>query len=156
MQTSEPASDQPQHVQVQMQLTWSEMSLNSSSVYTNSSNEHFDTLHLVSHQSKLELLRFTMQINVQTYPPPPAFFRLYREDAEGSAERPLPPAPPAPVEGEFQMFGEMHTARTLRCLALAALAPPAASVLGAACSSKQLYFTTSFSACMPPRRRLRY
>ena len=60
--------------------------------------------------------------NVQTYPPPPAFFRLYREDADGSAERPLPPAPPVPVEGEFQMFGELHTVRTWRSLALATLA----------------------------------
>ncbi|KAK9821425.1 hypothetical protein WJX81_003367 [Elliptochloris bilobata] len=47
--------------------------------------------------------------HVQTYPLPPAFFRLYRDDADGSAERPLPPLPPAPVEGEFQMFGELHT-----------------------------------------------
>ena len=74
--------------------------------------------------------------NMQTYPPPPAFFRLYREDADGSAERPLPPAPPAPVEGEFQMFGEMHTARTWRSLALAALPPSAEPVQGAACNSK--------------------
>ncbi|DBA83653.1 TPA: hypothetical protein ACH3X1_006210 [Trebouxia sp. C0004] len=43
------------------------------------------------------------------YPPPPEFYRLYRDDAEGTAERPLPPLPPQPVEETFQMFGEMHT-----------------------------------------------
>ena len=43
------------------------------------------------------------------YLPPPDFYRLYREDAEGSAERPMPPGPPAPVEQDYQMFGEMHT-----------------------------------------------
>ncbi len=45
------------------------------------------------------------------YPPPPDFYRLYREDADGTAERPLPPGPPAPVVGDYQMFGEMHTVR---------------------------------------------
>lgn len=43
------------------------------------------------------------------YPPPPAFFRLYRQDAEGTAERPLPPEPPAPARNDYQQFGEMHT-----------------------------------------------
>lgn len=43
------------------------------------------------------------------YPPPPAFYRLYRQDAEGTADRPLPPEPPAPVQNDYQVFGEMHT-----------------------------------------------
>ncbi|DBB08705.1 TPA: hypothetical protein ACH3X3_008143 [Trebouxia sp. C0006] len=43
------------------------------------------------------------------YPPPPDFYRLYRDDADGNAERPLPPVPPQPVEETYQMFGEMHT-----------------------------------------------
>ena len=45
------------------------------------------------------------------YPSPPAFYKLYREDADGTAERPLPPAPPAAVTGDFQMFGEINTVR---------------------------------------------
>ncbi|KAK9801406.1 hypothetical protein WJX73_007430 [Symbiochloris irregularis] len=45
----------------------------------------------------------------EAFPPPPPFWRLYRSDADGSAERPLPPEPPAPVAGTFQMFGELHT-----------------------------------------------
>jgi len=53
----------------------------------------------------------TVKPCTQTYPPPPPFYKLFRGDADGSAERPLPPVPPAPVEGEFQMFGELHTAR---------------------------------------------
>ncbi|KAL3130764.1 hypothetical protein ABBQ38_000109 [Trebouxia sp. C0009 RCD-2024] len=43
------------------------------------------------------------------YPPPPAFYRLYRQDAGGTAERPLPPEPPAPAQADYQLFGEMHT-----------------------------------------------
>lgn len=43
------------------------------------------------------------------YPPPPAFYQLYRQDAEGTAERPLPPEPPAPARNDYQLFGEMHT-----------------------------------------------
>lgn len=43
------------------------------------------------------------------YPPVPPFYRLFRADADGTAERPLPPAPPPPVEGTYQMFGELHT-----------------------------------------------
>lgn len=43
------------------------------------------------------------------YPSPPPFYKLYREDADGTAERPLPPVPPAPVTGDYQMFGEIHT-----------------------------------------------
>lgn len=43
------------------------------------------------------------------YPPPPAFYRLYRQDADGTADRPLPPEPPAPVRNDYQVFGEMHT-----------------------------------------------
>ncbi|KAK9806166.1 hypothetical protein WJX72_003807 [[Myrmecia] bisecta] len=45
----------------------------------------------------------------QAYPPPPPFYRLYRPDADGSAERPLPPEPPKPVEGEYVLFGEFHS-----------------------------------------------
>lgn len=41
----------------------------------------------------------------QLYPPPPPFYRLYRADADGSAERPLPPLPPPAVTGEYQQFG---------------------------------------------------
>ena len=43
------------------------------------------------------------------YPPPPEFYRLYRDDADGTAERPLGPLPPQPVEETYQIFGEMHT-----------------------------------------------
>lgn len=43
------------------------------------------------------------------YPPPPAFHRLYRQDAEGTAEMSLPPEPPAPARNDYQLFGEMHT-----------------------------------------------
>lgn len=43
------------------------------------------------------------------YPPVPPFYRLFRPDADGTAERRLPPAPPPPVEGTYQMFGELHT-----------------------------------------------
>ena len=43
------------------------------------------------------------------YPSPPPFYKLYREDADGTAERPLPPNPPAPLTGEYRMFGEVHT-----------------------------------------------
>ena len=45
------------------------------------------------------------------YPPPPDLYRLYRDDANGTAERPLPPGPPTPVAGDYKMFGEMHTVR---------------------------------------------
>ena len=43
------------------------------------------------------------------YPPIPPFYRLYRPDADGTEERPLPPLPPPPVAGDYQMFGAMHT-----------------------------------------------
>lgn len=46
----------------------------------------------------------------QAFPPPPSFYRLYRVDV--SAERPLPPKPPAPLQGEFTQFGEIHTTET--------------------------------------------
>jgi len=46
---------------------------------------------------------------VQVYPPPPPWFRLYRQDADGSAERPFPPHPPAVIAGEFQMFGRTES-----------------------------------------------
>ena len=48
------------------------------------------------------------------YPPPPAFYQLYRQDAEGTAERPLPPEPPAPARNDYQLFGEMHTVSEIR------------------------------------------
>ncbi|KAL4855360.1 putative anion transporter 6 [Chlorella vulgaris] len=41
----------------------------------------------------------------QLYPPPPPFYRLYIADADGSAERPLPPLPPPPLTGNYQQFG---------------------------------------------------
>ena len=43
------------------------------------------------------------------YPPPPAFYQLYRQDADGTAERPFPPEPPAPARNDYLLFGEMHT-----------------------------------------------
>lgn len=42
----------------------------------------------------------------QLYPPPPPFFRLYAEGAQLQ-----PPAPPPPIDGTYQMFGELHTVR---------------------------------------------
>jgi hypothetical protein len=55
------------------------------------------------------------------YPPTPDFYRLYREDADGTAERPLPPLPPQPVDETYQMFGEMHTVRHILVAAVVAL-----------------------------------
>lgn len=49
------------------------------------------------------------QQQTEIYPPPPPWYRLYRLDADGSAERPLPPAPPAPVHGDYQLFGRMES-----------------------------------------------
>ena len=54
------------------------------------------------------------------YPPPPDFYRLYRDDADGNAERPLPPVPPQPVEETYQIFGEMHTVRHILVAAVVA------------------------------------
>lgn len=51
------------------------------------------------------------------FPLPPEFFKLYRDDADGTAERPLPPEPPEPVQGEYDMFGERHTV-SIACLHL--------------------------------------
>ena len=50
------------------------------------------------------------------YPSPPAFYQVYRPDADGTAERPLPPEPPGPVQHEYQLFGELHTVRTRACI----------------------------------------
>ena len=47
----------------------------------------------------------------QLYPPPPPFYRLYRADADGSAERPLPPLPPPPPVGTYQQFGVADSVR---------------------------------------------
>ena len=57
----------------------------------------------------------------QLYPPPPPFYRLYRADADGSAELPLPPLPPPAVTGEYQQFGIADSVRL-----------PAASLAGCA------------------------
>lgn len=48
-------------------------------------------------------------VQQQLYPHPPPYFKLYRGDADGSAERPFPPPPPPPVSGEYVLFGEVHT-----------------------------------------------
>eukprot|EP00887_Chlorella_sp_A99_P001113 scaffold14.g1113.t1 len=46
----------------------------------------------------------------QLFPPPPPFYSLYSAGADGSAERPLPPLPPAlPTAGEYTVFGVVHT-----------------------------------------------
>lgn len=47
----------------------------------------------------------------QLFPHPPPYFKLYRGEADGSAERPFPPLPPPPVVGEYVLFGEVHTVR---------------------------------------------
>ena len=62
------------------------------------------------------------------YPPPPPFYNLYREDADGTAERPLPPTPPAPVSGDYQSFGEIHTVGTCFDVRLSVIAPPVLQV----------------------------
>ena len=51
----------------------------------------------------------------QVYPPPPPWYKLFRSDAEGTAERPLPPEPPALPTQEFQMFGRMESV-SLPCM----------------------------------------
>lgn len=50
-----------------------------------------------------------MILVLQVYPPPPPWFKLYRSDADGSAERPFPPEPPIPPTGDFQVFGRMES-----------------------------------------------
>ncbi len=66
-------------------------------------------LTITSSSSMEEQLPQRSAATQQAFPPPPAFFKLYREDADGSAEHPLPPKPPEPVQGEYEMFGELHT-----------------------------------------------
>ncbi|KAK9918763.1 hypothetical protein WJX75_006706 [Coccomyxa subellipsoidea] len=41
----------------------------------------------------------------QAFPPPPPFYKLYGSDADGNQLMP----PPPPIEGEYQLFGELHT-----------------------------------------------
>ena len=50
------------------------------------------------------------------FPPPPPFFKLFSDDADG-VRKPLPPEPPAPIQGTYQMFGELHTVREPQSLA---------------------------------------
>ncbi len=54
----------------------------------------------------------------QLYPPPPPFYRLYIADADGSAERPLPPLPPPPLTGNYQQFGIADSVRLLQYIRL--------------------------------------
>ena len=73
------------------------------------------------------------------YPPPPEFYRLYREDADGTAERPLPPCPPQPVEETYQMFGETHTVRHILVAAFVASLRGDADCWFAICRSSLAY-----------------
>ncbi|CAD7700384.1 unnamed protein product [Ostreobium quekettii] len=53
-----------------------------------------------------------MGLQRQAYPPPPAFYKLYKGAQEGGeGEGRAPPAPPAPLEGEYHIFGEIHETR---------------------------------------------
>ena len=42
--------------------------------------------------------------HAEAFPPPPPFFHLYAEGRDTD-----PPPPPRPVQGTYQMFGELHT-----------------------------------------------
>ncbi|KAK3270804.1 hypothetical protein CYMTET_20813 [Cymbomonas tetramitiformis] len=54
------------------------------------------------------------------FPPPPSFYKLYgnlgihaeKTDGEGDHAQFLPPEPPSPPEGEYQMFGQMFSTDT--------------------------------------------
>lgn len=47
------------------------------------------------------------------FPPPPSFYKLYGNEGEqrvGTVRACLlPPEPPAPTEGEYQLFGQLYT-----------------------------------------------
>ena len=50
------------------------------------------------------------------FPPPPSFYKLYGDqgvnEETGDAKdtvRVLPPEPPAPVEGDYQLFGTIYS-----------------------------------------------
>lgn len=52
-------------------------------------------------------------VQQQLFPPPPEFYKLYDEEADGSEDHPLPPLPPKLPTKEYTMFGEIHTVRRI-------------------------------------------
>ena len=83
-----------------------------------------------------------LPVQQQLYPPPPPFYKLYRDDADGSAEIPLPPEPPALVEGTYAMFGELYSVSTRVC---------DGRLVGARCPGHQRGALSHVR--LPPRRR---
>eukprot|EP00951_Prasinocladus_malaysianus_P004981 scaffold35405_cov39-Prasinocladus_malaysianus.AAC.1 len=51
------------------------------------------------------------QQQLEQFPPPPGFYKLYDPGAESDESLPLPPGPPVPIEGEYEQYGELHTVR---------------------------------------------
>lgn len=50
------------------------------------------------------------------FPPPPSFYKLYAPRSDQDKDHPLPPGPPPPIEGEYEQYGELHTVNTLGLL----------------------------------------
>mmetsp|Transcript_29364 Transcript_29364/g.82806 ORF Transcript_29364/g.82806 Transcript_29364/m.82806 type:complete len:194 (+) Transcript_29364:246-827(+) len=49
------------------------------------------------------------QKQLEQFPPPPSFYRLYAPAEEASPVQPAPPPPPQVIEGEYEQYGELHT-----------------------------------------------
>lgn len=47
---------------------------------------------------------------VDSYPPPPPYYKLYTDE---NVELGSAPEPPAPVRGAYSMFGQLLTVRTI-------------------------------------------
>lgn len=43
---------------------------------------------------------------MDSWPPPPPFFKLFAEESEF-----IPPAPPRPIEGQYEMFGASYSTK---------------------------------------------
>ena len=52
-------------------------------------------------------LSYTIRL-LQAFPPPPPYYKDFAPHEDSGDERMLP-APPPPVQGEYQLFGELHT-----------------------------------------------
>ena len=59
---------------------------------------------------------------VQAFPPPPLYYKDFAPHKDSGDEHMLP-APPPPVQGEYQLFGELHTVscRPALCIQIWAL-----------------------------------